>query len=98
MWPSGTTYITFEDVKVPVENLIGKENQGFRYIMYNFNHGVTARRPWATLSAASADAPPLAPVRAQSGGPSCASPRGLRASAWRRPCGTRLSARRSARS
>jgi alkylation response protein AidB-like acyl-CoA dehydrogenase len=27
---SGTTYVTFEDVKVPVENLIGKENQGFK--------------------------------------------------------------------
>lgn len=38
VWASGTTYITFEDVKVPVENLIGKENQGFKYIMYNFNH------------------------------------------------------------
>ncbi|KAA8566439.1 hypothetical protein EYC84_009002 [Monilinia fructicola] len=32
------TYITFEDVKVPVENLIGKENQGFKVIMTNFNH------------------------------------------------------------
>jgi len=31
VWSSGTTYITFEDVKVPVENLIGKENQGFRH-------------------------------------------------------------------
>jgi len=38
VWASGTTYITFEDVKVPVENLIGKENKGFKYIMYNFNH------------------------------------------------------------
>ncbi len=38
VWASGTTYITFEDVKVPVENLIGKENRGFRYIMHNFNH------------------------------------------------------------
>merc|ERR1712100_833529 len=38
VWPSGTTYITFEDVKVPAENLIGKENQGFKYIMSNFNH------------------------------------------------------------
>lgn len=28
VWPSGTTYITFEDVKVPVENLIGEENKG----------------------------------------------------------------------
>lgn len=35
VWPSGTTYITFEDVKVPVENLIGKENEGFRYVMDN---------------------------------------------------------------
>ena len=31
--PSGTTYITMEDVKVPVENLIGAENNGFKYIM-----------------------------------------------------------------
>jgi len=38
VWPSGTSYITFEDVKVPVENLIGEENLGFKYIMYNFNH------------------------------------------------------------
>ncbi|VZH88570.1 unnamed protein product [Fusarium fujikuroi] len=35
---SGTTYITFEDVKVPVENLLGKQNQGFKVIMTNFNH------------------------------------------------------------
>lgn len=38
VWASGTTYINFEDVKVPVENLIGKENQGFKVIMTNFNH------------------------------------------------------------
>ncbi|ORZ40013.1 acyl-CoA dehydrogenase/oxidase [Catenaria anguillulae PL171] len=38
MWASGTGYITFEDVKVPVENLIGQENKGFKYIMKNFNH------------------------------------------------------------
>jgi len=47
-WGSGTTFITFEDVKVPVENLIGKENKGFKYIMYNFN---TER--WGTIVAAS---------------------------------------------
>lgn len=34
---SGTTYLIFEDVKVPVENLIGKEGEGFKYIVYNFN-------------------------------------------------------------
>lgn len=35
---SGTTYVTFEDVKVPVENLVGKENKGFNVLMTNFNH------------------------------------------------------------
>ncbi len=38
VWCSGTTYVTFEDVKVPVGNLIGRENKGFQYIMANFNH------------------------------------------------------------
>lgn len=38
VWSSGTTYVTFEDVKVPVENLIGEENKGFKVIMNNFNH------------------------------------------------------------
>jgi len=33
VWPSGTTYVEFDDVMVPVGNLIGKENQGFKYIM-----------------------------------------------------------------
>ena len=35
---SGTAYLEFENVKVPVANLIGKENDGFKYIMHNFNH------------------------------------------------------------
>jgi alkylation response protein AidB-like acyl-CoA dehydrogenase len=34
VWPSGTTYITMEDVKVPVENLIGKENEGFKCMSF----------------------------------------------------------------
>ena len=38
VWASGTTYVTFEDVKVPVENIIGQENKGFKAIMFNFNH------------------------------------------------------------
>lgn len=38
VWSSGTTYVTMHNVKVPVENLIGVENQGFKAIMYNFNH------------------------------------------------------------
>lgn len=32
-WASGTGYVTFENAKVPVENLIGVENQGFKVMM-----------------------------------------------------------------
>lgn len=35
---SGTAFVEFDDVKVPVSNLLGKENQGFKVIMSNFNH------------------------------------------------------------
>jgi acyl-CoA dehydrogenase len=35
---AGTTFIDLDEVKVPVSNLIGEENQGMRYIMTNFNH------------------------------------------------------------
>ncbi len=35
-WCSDTATIYFDDVKVPVENLIGEENKGFRVIMNNF--------------------------------------------------------------
>jgi acyl-CoA dehydrogenase len=35
---AGTTFIELDDVKVPVENLIGKENSGMLYVMQNFNH------------------------------------------------------------
>ncbi len=37
MWSSGTTFIIFDNVKVPKENLIGEEDNGFKYIMINFN-------------------------------------------------------------
>ncbi|MFT5483692.1 MAG: acyl-CoA dehydrogenase [Halieaceae bacterium] len=36
-WASDTATLYFDDVKVPVSNLIGEENQGFRVIMTNFN-------------------------------------------------------------
>lgn len=35
---AGTTFITFDNVKVPVENLLGKENQGIYVVLSNFNH------------------------------------------------------------
>ncbi|MFT6956888.1 MAG: acyl-CoA dehydrogenase [Halieaceae bacterium] len=36
-WASDTATLYFDDVRVPVENLIGEENQGFLVIMTNFN-------------------------------------------------------------
>ncbi|KAK5031969.1 hypothetical protein LTS07_004590 [Exophiala sideris] len=54
----GTTYIELDDVQVPAENLVGKEGEGMKYIMTNFNHermliaiGVT-RQARVALSAA----------------------------------------------
>ena len=33
----GASFVELDDVQVPVENLLGKENEGFRIIMTNFN-------------------------------------------------------------
>jgi acyl-CoA dehydrogenase len=35
---AGTTYIELDDVRVPAANLIGREGEGMRYVMTNFNH------------------------------------------------------------
>jgi len=35
---SGTAVVTFEDAKVPVEYRVGEPDQGFKLIMFNFNH------------------------------------------------------------
>lgn len=35
---AGTSFIELDDVKVPRDNLIGKEGEGMKYIMNNFNH------------------------------------------------------------
>lgn len=48
---AGTTYITLEDVRVPVSHLIGAENHGMRYIMTNFNHERLAIAVGATRAA-----------------------------------------------
>lgn len=34
----GTTFLTFDNVLVPVANLIGEEGQAFKYLLLNFNH------------------------------------------------------------
>jgi acyl-CoA dehydrogenase len=36
-WCSDTAHLHFDNCRVPVANLIGEENQGFRAIMLNFN-------------------------------------------------------------
>ncbi len=36
-WASDTAHIRFDDVRVPVANLLGEENRGFRVFMSNFN-------------------------------------------------------------
>jgi acyl-CoA dehydrogenase len=48
---SGTTYIELDDVRVPLDNLLGDENQGMRYIMTNFNHERLAVATGATRQA-----------------------------------------------
>eukprot|EP01111_Echinosteliopsis_oligospora_P011844 TRINITY_DN3997_c0_g1_i1.p1 TRINITY_DN3997_c0_g1~~TRINITY_DN3997_c0_g1_i1.p1 ORF type:complete len:541 (-),score=120.30 TRINITY_DN3997_c0_g1_i1:50-1585(-) len=35
---AGTAYVTYDNVKVPVEYLLGKENKGLQVILSNFNH------------------------------------------------------------
>lgn len=35
---AGTTFITFDSVKVLVKNLLGEENKGLHVILSNFNH------------------------------------------------------------
>ena len=37
-WASDTATLYFDNVRVPVDQLIGEENKGFRVIMTNFNH------------------------------------------------------------
>ena len=50
-WCSDTATLYFEDCKVPVENLIGPENQGFMGIMHNFNNERIALAAIAVFSA-----------------------------------------------
>ncbi|KXJ87903.1 acyl-CoA dehydrogenase-like protein [Microdochium bolleyi] len=44
---SATTYVIFEDVRVPCEYLVGEEGMGFMYTMTNFNH----ERLWIAFQA-----------------------------------------------
>jgi len=36
-WASDTAHLRFEDCRIPVANLVGAENQGFKVFMNNFN-------------------------------------------------------------
>ncbi|BFZ55814.1 hypothetical protein PYCC9005_002855 [Savitreella phatthalungensis] len=44
---SGSTFISFEDVRVPARFLVGREGEGFRIFMSNFNH----ERLWLSIQA-----------------------------------------------
>lgn len=35
---AGTAFVSYDNVKVPIENLLGKENKGLQVILSNFNH------------------------------------------------------------
>lgn len=48
---AGTAYVTFDNVKVPVENLLGKENKGFHVVLSNFNHERWSMLTGATMAA-----------------------------------------------
>lgn len=50
-WCSDTAELSYDDVRVPVENLVGAENQGFYYVMQQF---VTERLGLATQAYATA--------------------------------------------
>ena len=36
-WASDTAHIRFDNCRVPIGNLIGEENRGFKTFMNNFN-------------------------------------------------------------
>jgi alkylation response protein AidB-like acyl-CoA dehydrogenase len=35
---AGTAYVTFDNVRVPVEYILGEVNQGLKVVLSNFNH------------------------------------------------------------
>ncbi|PSR77327.1 acyl-CoA dehydrogenase [Coniella lustricola] len=35
---AGTAFVDFDDVKVPVDMVVGQRGQGFKYVVSNFNH------------------------------------------------------------
>ena len=41
---AGTSYVLFDEVRVPVGNLLGAENEGFQCIMLNFSLPVGSSR------------------------------------------------------
>lgn len=38
---AGTAFVEFNEVKVPVENVVGERGKAFKYIVSNFNHEVS---------------------------------------------------------
>lgn len=88
---AGTTYITFDNVKVPVENLLGEENKGIYVILSNFNH-----ERW-TMACTSPPPPNPHPTQTNSPPPPPKAPQsGTCASSSKNPSSGRTSASSSA--
>jgi len=51
LWASGTTFVTFEDVRAPATNVLGTEGQAFKMLMSNLNHERWFVAVWALRSA-----------------------------------------------
>lgn len=45
-WAAGTTYVDFEDVKVPIENLIGVEGEGSKCLFGQMARYDEAQQAW----------------------------------------------------
>jgi hypothetical protein len=46
---AGTAFVEYNNVKVPVDHLMGEEDKGFIVIMSNFNHERYVRRYWLQI-------------------------------------------------
>lgn len=50
VWASGTAFVTFDNVRVPAGNLIGAENEGFKYIVRSTTALLTPLSPRASAA------------------------------------------------
>lgn len=66
---AGTSYVTFDNVKVPAENMLGKENEGIKVILSNFNVSTTSSPPLPQTHTATCRIITIPPVNVSFNGP-----------------------------